>query len=148
MIHTNSPTKQRNQLRRTIVEMLHRLSRKGGIDIEGDAFDDEARDMAATIVFALIAISEGVQSSAAAWEKRGYWMKAERFMRDWEWTKEIAANLDDVLRHEAWDLVPELMLQLLPHFNDIQVNKYMRKQATWAGEYARLIAGEPLAPPY
>ncbi len=141
VIHTNSPTKQRNQLRRTIVEMLHRLSHKGEID-------EEAQDMAATIVFALVEINEGVQGSAAAWEKRGYWMKAERFMRDWEWTREIAANLDDVLRYEAWDLLPELLLQLMPHFHDIKVSKYMRKPTTWENGYARLMMIEPLEPPY
>ncbi|MGB1250130.1 MAG: hypothetical protein ACPG8W_05810 [Candidatus Promineifilaceae bacterium] len=141
VIHTNSPIKQRNQLRRTIVEMLHRLSHKGKID-------EEAHDMAATIVFALVDIDVGVQSSATAWEKRGYWMKAERFMREWEWTKLIAANMDDVLRHEAWDLLPELMLQIMPHFNDIKVSKYMRKAAAWEGAYARLVAAEPLALPY
>ena len=141
VIHTNSPTKQRNQLRRTIVEMLHRLSRKGEID-------EEAQDMAATIVFALVDIDAGVQGSAEAWEKRGYWMKAERFMRAWHWTKEVSANLDDVLRHEAWDLLPGLMLEIMPHFNDIQVNKYTRKASSWEGAYAKLIASDPLELPY
>jgi len=141
VIHTNSPTKQRNQNRRTVAEMLHRLSRKGAID-------DEAQDMAAAIVFALIEIDAGVISSAEAWEKRGYWMKAERFTRDWMWAKETAANLDDVLRHEAWDLIPELILTLMPHFNDIEINKYMRKPASWEGSYARLVAAEPIELPY
>ncbi|MCZ7670177.1 MAG: hypothetical protein M5U34_24895 [Chloroflexi bacterium] len=63
--------------------------------------------MAATLVYLLREIYEGVEQSAHAWEKRDYWMKAERFLRDWQWTKETAVNIEDVIRNDAWDLLPE-----------------------------------------
>ncbi len=53
-----------------------------------------------------------VDESVTAWEKRGYWLKSERFLRDWEWIPELAANIEDVVRHQAWDLLPELMGEL------------------------------------
>lgn len=104
--------------------------------------------MLATIVFELVEIWEGVEQTSLAWEKRGYWMKADRFMREWEWTREIAANLDDVLRHEAWDLVPELMADSFPRFADIQIKTMTRKADIWEGTYARLMAAEPMVLPY
>lgn len=141
VINTDSPTKIRNQNMRTVAEMLRHLTTK-------QAIDAEAKDMAATIVYALTEIASIVQSSAESWEKRDYWIKAERFLRDWAWAKEVAANLDDVLRHEAWDLLPKLLMEIAPHVATINVNKFMRKPIIWQGNYDRLIAAEPLEQPY
>lgn len=138
VINTNSPTKVRNQSRRAIAELLRRLSQKAQIDAE-------ARDMAAAIVFMLIDINTSVEQTISAWEKRGYWMKAERFLREWEWAREAAANFDDVIRNDAWDLLPRLLAELFPQFTDIQVKKMTRPDSDWTGAYKRLI-GEP-APP-
>ena len=63
---------ERNRLRRTIAEALRLLAQKAELD-------DEARDLTALIVFSLRQIAAGVETSAAAWEKRDYYMKAEEF---------------------------------------------------------------------
>ena len=136
IIHTESPTKIRNQNRRTIAEILRRLSEKSHMDAE-------AKDMAALLVYLLREIDEGVEQTATAWEKRGYWMKSERFLREWSWLKEAAANVEDVLRHDALDLLPELLADLLPRFADIQLKSLLRKQELWRGAYARLMAEPP-----
>ena len=141
IIHTESPAQLRNRHRRSIAEMLRRLSQKQDIDAE-------AKDMAAMIALLLREIYESVEKSARAWEKRDYWMKAERLLRDWEWTAELAANMDDVLRHDAFDLLPELMADLLPRFADIQLKKMMRKPDLWRGAYDRLQAAPPPPSPW
>ena len=63
---------ERTRLRRTIAEALRLLGQKDGLD-------GEARDLTALIVFSLRQIAQGVDSSAAAWEKRDYFIKAEAF---------------------------------------------------------------------
>ncbi len=141
IIHTENPTKIRNYNRRTIAEILRRLSQK-------TAVDDETRDMAAMLVFLLREIDAGVEQTAVAWEKRGYWMKAERFIRDWDWLKEAAANIEDVLRHDALDLLPELLADLFPRFADIQLKSMLRKPELWRGAYARLMAQPPGPQPW
>ncbi|MCP4418185.1 MAG: hypothetical protein GY805_16305 [Chloroflexi bacterium] len=133
IVHTNSPTKIRNRNLRSIAEMLRKLMQKPEIDAE-------AKDMASMITLLLWEIADGVEQSAQAWEKRDYWMKAERFMRDWKWTAKIAADLEDVIRNEAWDLVPELMLDLYPHFADIQLKMMTRKPSLWRGALKKLLA--------
>lgn len=138
VINTNSPTKVRNQSRRTIAELLRRLSQKPEIDAE-------ARDMAAAIVFMLNDINDSVEQTISAWEKRGYWMKAERFLREWEWAREAASNFDDVIRNQAWDLLPRLLADLFPQFTDVQIKKMTRPASDWNGAYKRLIS-EPAAP--
>ena len=141
VININNPTKRRNYNRRTIAELLRRLSKKPRID-------DDAKDMISTIVFALRDISTGVEQTAAAWEKRDYWMKAERFVRQWEWAVEAAANIEDVIRNDAWDLMPELLADLFPRFADIQVKSMTRKPDVWQGAYGRLIAESPSEMPW
>ncbi len=141
VIHVDNPGKRRNAARRSIAEILRYLSRKAQID-------DEAKDMAAALVFLLTEIKATVDESAAAWEKRGYWMKVERFVRDYEWIPEAAANLDDVIRHDAWDLLPELLADLSPHFDDIHIKTLTRKPTEWRGAYSRLKAAPPVATPY
>lgn len=141
VINVNNPTKIRNYARRTIAEILYLLPRK-------PRFDDEAKDMASTIVYCLREIDDSVQTAAVAWEKRDYWMKAERFMRDWQWTKEAAANFEDVIREEAWDLLPELLADLMPHFADMDVKSFMRKASDWHGAYKRLLADPPRTTPW
>lgn len=138
VINTNSPNKVRNQARRTIAEILRLLSRKPQID-------DESKDMAAIVVYLLREIDDSVKQTVEAWEKRGYWMKAERFLRDWEWPREAAANLEDIIRNDAWDLLPELLAELFPQFSDIQIKKITRSPAMWRGAHARLLQ-EPPAP--
>lgn len=141
VINTNSPTKIRNQHRRTIAEMLRRLSQK-------QTLDQESKDMAAMIVLLLREIHEGVVESAKAWEKRDYWMKAERFTQEWRWTLEVAADFEDVIRNDAWDLLPELMVLIFPRFADIQIKKLMRSPSTWQGAHQTLLSQPPTPLPY
>lgn len=141
VVHVDNPGKRRNAARRSIAEILRYLSRKGQID-------DEARDMSAALVFLLREVKATVDESAAAWEKRGYWMKVERFVRDYEWIPEMAANIDDVIRHGAWDLLPELLAELSPRFDDIQIKTMTRKPDAWRGAYRRLLADQPVPSPY
>jgi hypothetical protein len=133
VINTNAPGKRRNHLMRTIAELIRRLGQRQG-DI-----DTEVRDMVATIILSLREIDDGIVESIEAWEKRGYWQKADKFQQEWLWTGNMAAKLDKMLRAENWDVLPEVMMQLFPHFSDIEVSKMMRQPADWEGNYDKLM---------
>ncbi|MFN2106456.1 MAG: hypothetical protein ACK2UJ_16370 [Candidatus Promineifilaceae bacterium] len=141
VINIDNPTKRRNANQRTVAELLRRLSQKGTLD-------EDAKDMAATIVFCLSDIAQGVEQTITAWEKRDYWMKAERFMRQWEWTGEMAANLDDVIRNEAWDLLPELLAELFPRYAEVQIKTMTRKPDVWQGAHQKLLSQPPAELPW
>lgn len=141
VVHVDSPGKRRNQARRSIAEILRTLGSKAQID-------DETRDMAAMLVFLLKEIKATVDESANAWEKRGYWMKVERFVREWEWVPRLTADIDDVLRNQAWDLLPELLADLMPHFDDIQIKTMTRKPDAWRGAYRKLLSEPPVQPTF
>ena len=141
VINLNSPGKIRARNMRSIAEILRRISKKSAVD-------EEAKDMAATLVFLLREIHAGVITSIEAWEKRGYWMKADRFIREWEWTKIGAYDLEDIIRNDAWDLLPRLLAEIYPHTSDIELKKLTRPQSTWAGGYQRLINEQPSDSPW
>ena len=141
IIRIENPTTIRNRNRRSIAEILRRLSQKPQLDAE-------ARDMIATMVYLLREIYVGVEAAALAWEKRDYWLKAERFLREWSWTAETAANLEDVLRNDALDLLPELLADLFPRFADVQIKTMTRKPDLWQGAHQRLLAEPPRELPW
>ena len=141
VININNPGKLRNFHMRTIAELLRAVLTK-------PALDDETKDMAALIVYALREVHDSMEVTCQAWEKRGYWMKAERFLRDWRWTAETAADFEDVLRNEAWDLLPQLFADLFPRVAEIEIKRTLRKPELWNGAYQRLLAEVPRPLPY
>lgn len=136
VIDTDSPSKQRHRLRRTIAEALRRLMTKTD-------FDDEAKDLAALIVFALRELSAGVDRSASAWEKRGYFVKADRFRLDWEWTQQEADALEALIRDGDWTRVPAILARITPKFADIKVRRLTRSSQVWQDCHQRLLDMEP-----
>ncbi len=38
---------------------------------------------------ALEEINSNIDKSVEAWEKRGYWVKADKFRLDWEWSGKL-----------------------------------------------------------
>ena len=75
---SESGTTYRNRLSKSIVLAIRKLMQKGQPD-------RESLDMAAYVALALEKIEESVDSSAIAWEKRDYWLKADRFRMKWGW---------------------------------------------------------------
>ncbi|MDQ4076216.1 MAG: hypothetical protein M3220_08215 [Chloroflexota bacterium] len=137
IVHTQgTPTTQRNRLRRTVAEALRRL-------MEKPAMDEEGKDLAALIVFALREIHENIDKSASAWEKRDYYLKADRFRREWAWIGPMERLLTNALVYKEWEELPPLFAQLLNQFQDVTVNKLTRGPELWAGAYERLLSEQP-----
>jgi hypothetical protein len=134
IIYTETPGKTRHQYRRSIAEMLRRLSQKKRID-------DEAKDQAALIVLCLQGMADTVDQTVLAWEKRDYWMKAEHFRREWEWLDPMADQLGRVIYEGRWQELPVTLAKLAPHFSDIGVKRLTRKPEFWEGAYRKLMEG-------
>jgi hypothetical protein len=128
-----NPSVERNQLRRTISEALRHLLAKKKLD-------DESKDLVALIVYSLRGIAQGVDQSARAWEKRDYYVKADKFRMDWAWAEKSANRLEVILRGELWNELPVALAELAPKFSDITVTKFVRTEALWQGRYKQLMA--------
>ncbi|HLF29315.1 MAG TPA: hypothetical protein VJG32_23570 [Anaerolineae bacterium] len=128
-----TPASQRNRLRRTIAEILRRLSAKTAIDAE-------TKDMISFVIIALRAIDESIEKSCEAWEKRDYFLKADQFRREWTWLAPTAARLEDLLVTEEWSLLPTELAGLAARFSDVKVNQMTKPASLWEGAYQKLRA--------
>lgn len=132
VINTNSPGKRRKSHMRTIAEILRHLGQKNGID-------DHSKDMVAAVIYNLRAIAATVEESSVAWEKRGYWKKADDFQQKWWWASLCSTNLEKLVRSGDWQGMPEAMFKLFPHFADIKINRLTRDPSNWSGLHDKLM---------
>ncbi len=132
IINMAGPGKQRNRLRRTIAEVLRHLMLKRELD-------KESKDMAALLVFSLHGIAETVETTVTAWEKRNYFVKADRFRLDWEWVTPAAQRLEKIILNDGWDRLPHELASLAPHFGDIRIARMTRPSSTWESSYPLLV---------
>ncbi len=98
----------------------------------------EAKDMAAFIALALQSISEGIDTSVAAWEKRDYWVKADKFRMEWMWAGQSADKMKIAVLHDDWAAVALLMPQIASKFRKVEVSDNHRLGKPWIGAYSLL----------
>ena len=130
IINPESAGKERTQLSKAIVLAVRELARQTDVTLE-------AKDLAAFIAMALKTISEGIDISVAAWEKRGYWVKADRFRMEWLWTGQVGDQMESALLSEDWGTIAMLIPQIAQKFNKIMVSENHRLGKPWVGSYWR-----------
>lgn len=133
VINPDSAGKQRVQLTKAIVICIRQLARQKETNVE-------TRDLAAFIAFALKTISEGIDASVTAWEKRDYWIKADKFRMEWDWAGSTAEKMRIAVLSEDWSTIALLSAQIAQKFNKIQVSENHRLGRPWVGAYQQLTA--------
>ncbi len=122
----DTPAKKRHAHMRSCAEALRLLAKRS-------AFDDEARDMTAFVVFNLRGIYATIDDSAQVWEERRYWKKAEALRETWRWSHTAADRLERLVLADQWDRVVPLLLELVPRFNGITISSITRNADWWCG---------------
>ena len=133
VINPDSVGKLRTQLIKGIVLSIRELARQTGTGAE-------TRDIAAFIAIALKTISDGIDVSVTAWEKRDYWIKADKFRMEWIWTGATAEKMRNAVLSDDWATVASLSAQIAQKFNKIQVSENHRLGKPWLGSFDRLNA--------
>lgn len=135
VINPESAGKERTQLTKAIVLAVRELARQKDVT-------NEAKDLAAFIALALKNISEGIDISVAAWEKRGYWVKADRFRMDWVWTGQVADKMKVAIFTNDWGMIAMLMPQIAQKFGKIVVSENHRLGKPWVGAFKQLTSNQ------
>jgi hypothetical protein len=131
VINPESAGKERTQLVRAVILALRELMRQSEPN-------REAHDLAAFIIIALQEISATIDVSVAAWEKRGYWVKADRFRMDWSWAEHLGPQLHQALLDEDWAAVAGVSVQIAQKLGDVKVPQRSRLGEPWVGAWERL----------
>ncbi len=131
VINPDSTGKERARLTKAIVLAVRQLAKQTKVS-------SETKDLAAFISLALVAISEGIDSSVAAWEKRDYWVKADKFRMEWMWAGQAAEKMKVAVLKEDFATIAMIMPQIALKFNKIEVSDNHRLGTPWVGAYKKL----------
>lgn len=135
IIATSTPGKERAQLSKAIVITIREFMRQ-------DEPDKSTRNMVAFIILALEEIAEGIDKSVSAWEKRGYWVKADKYRLEWQWTGTTAKKMRESLHQNNWGEIASTLLDIMGKFENIKVSNKHRMGKPWQGalkEYQKKI---------
>ena len=131
VINPESAARERTILLRSIVLALRELMK------QQDA-NDQTKDLAAYISLALESIHATIETSIVAWEKRGYWLKADRFQMEWAWTERLSGKLKQAVLDEDWPSVAMLSAQVAEKVKSVDVPQRNRIGAPWVGAWVQL----------
>jgi hypothetical protein len=135
IINPESAGKERTRLTKAIVLSIRQLAKQSEVT-------DESRDLAAFIALALKAVAEGIDSSVLAWEKRDYWVKADRFRMEWAWAEPLAEKMKLAVLADDWGGVALCSSQVAQRLGKIKVSDKHRMGTPWAGAYQQMVAAE------
>ena len=131
VINPDSAGKERTRLTKAIVISIRELAKQ----TEPNA---EARDLAAFIAFALQTIADGIDVSVAAWEKRDYWVKADRFRMEWTWAGQMGEKMKAAVLTDDWGNVAMLSAQIAQKLQKVKVSENHRMGKPWVGAWEKL----------
>lgn len=132
VIHLDSAGKQRNLLARSVLTAIRLLMQQQEVN-------EQTRDLAAYIALALEEISNTIDPTVSAWEKRGYWLKADRYRMEWSWAKTLGEKMEQALRKEDWGLVAQIAAEIAGKLANTAIMKRLGTQAPWEGAWDRMM---------
>jgi hypothetical protein len=121
-----SNSTQRNRLSKGIVLALREL-------MQQTEPNDLSVDLVCFVSVALDNIYKTIDDSVVAWEKKGYWVKADRFRREWEWTQKSSIGIKEAVRVNDWAKLALLVAEVGIKFNKVTISPHHRLGTPWIG---------------
>ncbi len=132
LVKTGTAGKDRVLLEKGIVLAIGQLARQPGMD-------ETTRDLLAYIALSLISIGKTIDASVAAWEKRGYWVKADRYRLEWDWTSLLGEQMERAILSENWAEVAKILGLVTQKLSTIKVAQRNRMGTPWVSSYKKLV---------
>jgi hypothetical protein len=82
-----------------------------------------------------------VEASVTPWEKRGYWVKADRFRLEWIWTNQLGSKMSTALIEEDWQTIAITAGQITEKFKDVKIPKRHSLGTPWVGAWGKMSKG-------
>ncbi len=132
IINSESAGKDRTRLTKVVVISIRELLRQQEVS-------DLSRDLIACVLRSLDGIYETIDASVEAWEDRGYWVKADRFRMEWQWTKIMADKMRPLVYEENYGELVPLMVQTMQALASVKVSENHRLGTPWVGQWQLLM---------
>ena len=131
VIKTDTTSKERTRLLRSIVLALREL-------MQQSKPDESTRDLAAYLALACAEVAETVESTVTPWEKRDYWVKADRFRMEWSWAQRWGEAMRQAVLTEDWAGIAGAAAQIAMKVNGVKVPQRHNLGTPWVGAMERL----------
>jgi hypothetical protein len=122
---------ERNRLVKLIAGANRRLIRQTEINAE-------TYDLAAFIALSLEALARTIDPTVEAWEKRGYWLKADRYRMDWDWAESQGKKLRTAVLGDDWASVALSAALIAEKLGKVEEGKRAIKEQPWSGAMSKL----------
>jgi peptidoglycan/xylan/chitin deacetylase (PgdA/CDA1 family) len=131
VINTESTGKERNTLMRGIVAALRELMKQKEVSAH-------SYDLVAYIGLSLLKIDANIDQSVVAWEKRDYWVKADRFRMEWAWAGSVGKDILQALEANDWARIAGDAIKVGQKLSTVKVTERSRIGTPWVGAYQLL----------
>lgn len=131
VINPSVPGKDRLRYKKGIALALRELMKAGEPT-------KRTLDIVAYIALALEGIAVTVNLTAAAWEKRNYWLKADRFRREWDWAGQLSGEMRALVLAQDWDGIALFSAKIYQHVGDVKISEKHRMGQPWLGAWEEL----------
>jgi hypothetical protein len=131
VINSDSAGKDRTRLTKGIVLAIRELAKQ-------EEPGTETRDLAAFIALALELISESVNKTVLPWEKRDYWVKADKFRMEWAWSGQFAEKMKLAVLSDNWGSVAQVAALTAQKLSRVTVPPGNRLGRPWVGAWDEL----------
>lgn len=129
---THSLSSERDKLLKLIVYSISKIPEEN----EGS---DRYKDLTAFIALTSKAVIDSIDTTIKAWEKRGYWIKADKFRDKWSWIYLFFDSLKEIILHEDWHQLSGLFNSIQIYLSDVTVPKRPSFDKPWIGSYHKFI---------
>ena len=129
--------RERNRLARLVLTAIRLLGQQEGIN-------ERTRDLAAFVGMALGELYATVDPSVEAWEKRGYWLKADRYRMEWMWADTLGKKMRTAVLDEDWGVVAMTSAEIAGRLAKVDALKKLAGEEPWVGSWIKLKTGKPV----
>ncbi len=134
VINPETSGKQRNRMVKGLVISMRALMSQPDVD-------DSSLDVAAFMALSLDGIADTIEATVVPWEKRNYWVKADRFRMEWAWAESLGADMRRGVLEEDWELIAATCVRIADKVKKVQVSDRHRMGEPWVGAYQALVEG-------
>jgi hypothetical protein len=128
VINPEGVGKERKRLVKSVGLAIRELMKQSQVD-------NLTRDLSAYIALALQEIAETVDITTSAWEKRGYWIKADRFRMEWEWSGLFGQKMKKAVLDEDWATVASTAAMVTQKLKDTNLPQRNKLGEPWVGAW-------------
>lgn len=134
IVRTESGATRRRRLLQGMAQALREVSRSPAPSAT------ESRQILAFLSLALAQLQASVEDTAGAWERRSYWVKADRFRRDWGWVSHVRSALDAALQEADLERAAACGMELATAIAAIRVRPGRSIAGLWDGAWEAWLA--------